>query len=137
MGRDIRDLLGEGTIARLHELIGDRTDAVVGVATPEAEMVWASAPGSAELFGRELADFERRSQYDFLHPDDHALFRRRLERARSGETVRYVVRARTADGSWLGMSCVAWAVTTNGEQLIVSLAVPADATGPSGGAAAD
>ena len=129
MQRGIHDVLGDATIARLHDLIGDRSDAIVGVATPEAEMVWASAPGSAGLFGRQQTDFERHSQYEYLHPDDHELFRRRMDDAKRGETVRYVVRAQAVDGSWVRTSCVAWAVMTDAGQRIVSIAVPADNDG--------
>lgn len=127
MESDIQDVLSDATIARLHAIIGDRTDAIVGVATPEAEIVWASAPGSAELFGRQQTDFEGHSQFDFVHPDDHDHFRRRFELATRGETIRYVVRARAIDGSWVRVSCIAWAVTTAEGQRIVSITVPADA----------
>lgn len=126
MATDVEDLLGDATINRLHELVGDRTDAIVAVATPEAEMVWASAPGSAELFGRQQADFERRSQFEFIHPDDHDLFRWNLELATRGQTVRYVLRAAAADGTWVRLSSIAWAVRTAEGQRIVSIAVPAD-----------
>lgn len=128
MAVDIADVVGEASVRRLNDLIGDRTDAVVAVATPEGEMVWASAPGSREMFGRELEEFEHHSQFEYIHPDDHALFRAKLQLAAEGETVRYSVRAMAADGTYVPISSIAWSVQTNDGRLIVSLAVPVDTT---------
>lgn len=126
MTLDIEHVLGEATVARLHDVIGDRTDAVVAVATPTGEMVWASAPGSQELFGRQQVDFAGHSQFDYLHPDDHTRFRLHIDRALRGDTTRYEVRAMTAEGTWLTVASVAWAVQTSDGPLIVSIAVPKD-----------
>lgn len=126
MGPDIEDILGDATVSRLRDIVGERTDAVVAVATPDAEMVWASEPGSQEIFGRQQTDFAGHSQFEYLHADDHALFRAKTQLALSGETARFVVRARSADDAWVRVDTVAWAVHTSRGPLIVSIAVPQD-----------
>lgn len=127
---DIEAVLGEATVARLHRAIGDRTDAVVAVATPDGCILWASEPGSAAIFGRQQGDFAGRTQFDYLHPEDHAIFRANLARAARGGTVRCRVRAMTADGSWLHVAGVAWGVGSGDDRLIVWITVPADADLP-------
>lgn len=127
MGTSIHDVVGAETVARLRDTIGDRTDAVVAVATTDCRMVWASDAGSAEMFGRSQADFEGHSQYDYIHPEDQTTFRRKMAAALRGETVRYAVRAMGADGSWVRVVSVAWLVQTPEEPLIVSIAVPGHA----------
>lgn len=127
MGPTIDQLVGAETVARLRDAIGDETDAVVGVATIDGRIIWASEAGSTEMFGRSQADFEGTSQYDYVHPDDHGTFRRKMAAAARGETVRYAVRALGADGSWVRVVSVAWVVQSPRGPLVVSIAVPAHA----------
>lgn len=126
MSPDIEEVLGDATVARLRDIVGERTDAVVAVATPEGEMVWASEPGSQEIFGREQVDFAGHSQFEYLHPDDHALFRAKTQLVLGGQTARFVVRVTSAHDTWVRVATIAWAVRTAQGPLIVSITVPQD-----------
>lgn len=126
MTERIDTILGLTAVQRLRELVGDRTDVIVAVDSPEGELQWVSEPGARWMFGRTLSDFKGTSRFDYVHPDDAHTCRRKYEQALAGETVRYSVRAMTAEGDWREMSTVMWQVQGESEPLIVSITVPTD-----------
>ena len=124
MDAQVQEILGQGAVRRLRQLLERRADAIVAIGTPSGVVVWASEQGSNELFGRELADFERHNWFGYVHPEDLASVRGKHERAVRGETVQYSCRYRTSNGDWHRVSTVAWPVQAGDEQLIVSVTVP-------------
>lgn len=124
MGHDIEEVLGIAAVRRIRELLEERPDAVVTVSDPSGEIVWASELGSRELFGREVAEVEGRSRFDYVHPHDAASVQRAYEQAVQGETVQYAFRAAVSDGEWKPVSTVAWSVMGPSGPLIVAVTVP-------------
>lgn len=68
-----------------------------GVVRPDGrfEVVWADAKFQ-ELWGCDLAEFNRRGWFSFVHPRDRAVARERTEAARNGQ--RYDIEIRVIDG---------------------------------------
>ena len=121
---DLEDVLGVAPLRRLRRLLDQRPDAVVAVGAATGELLWASQPGSSSLFGRELPEFQGRSGFDYVHPHEREVVRKKHQRAAAGEAIRYACKARSADGGWQPVSVVAWPVQTSSGQLIVSITVP-------------
>lgn len=114
------------TVRRLREVVGRRQDAVVALGTTDGALVWVSRPGAEWVFGRSPADVEGTSRFDYIHPLDLAAYRRKHDLAVQGKTVRYSVRASTADGDWQRVNALMWLVHTEAEPLLVSVSVPTD-----------
>jgi hypothetical protein len=125
---EMTDVLSVDAVRVLDELIGDRDDVTIGVLSAERRMLWASAPGSEGMFGRELQDFAGAPGVDFIHPEDAASFERALERIPQGETVRWTGRASTGGGDWVRVTSIYWSVQgADDEPLVLSLSTPASA----------
>lgn len=127
MSRRIDAALETPSVRRLRELMEDRSDALVSLATQDGELLWASELGSKRVFGRDLDDFTGTSRFDYIHPDDLPSHRKQHERALRGDTVRATVRAATADGDWTRVTVLMWQVTTELGPLVLSLTVAASA----------
>ncbi len=106
------DVLDDAVVRRVREALADRPDAIVTLGDPQGRLRWASAPGSEGMFGRTPPEVEGHNRWDYIHPDDVARARRGYARALEGETVRYTIRGRAADGSWVTVTSVAWAVSS-------------------------
>lgn len=120
----IEDVLGTSSVRELRRLFEESPEAVVTIGDADGQLWWASRPGSLEGFGREPSAFIGANRFDFLHPEDRERARRLHGRALDGETVRYVVRARAADGRWLAVATVAWREDAAAEPVVVAVTTP-------------
>lgn len=120
----IEDVLDTATVRELRRLFDDRPDAIVTLGDPDGRLWWASRPGSLERFGREPSTFIGRDRFDYVHPEDRAHARRTYRKAAAGETVRYVSRARAADGEWVNTATVAWGEDVDAQRLVIAITTP-------------
>lgn len=127
MSRRIQAALETPSVRRLRELMEDRTDTLVSLATQDGELLWASESGSKHVFGRDLDDFQGTNRFDYIHPDDLPQHVKHLERALQDETVRDTVRAKTADGGWKRTTALMWLVHTEQGPLVLTVTVPGSA----------
>lgn len=130
----LEDVLDTAAIREVRRLFADSPHAVVTLGDAEGRLWWASRPGSLDTFGRDPSSFLGSDRFDFVHPDDQATSRRMYARAVNGETVRYVSRARAADGRWVTAATVAWSEPWEGSRVVVAITTPtAPLTPPSKG----
>lgn len=106
------DLLSDAVVARVRAAVADRPDAIVTLGDADGHFLWLSEAGSQGMFGRTPEQVRGHTRWDYVHPDDVPRARRGYARALEGETVRYSMRGRGVDDSWLMVTSVAWAVTT-------------------------
>lgn len=129
----IEEVLDTASVRELRRLFDDSPDAVVTLGDADGRLWWASRPGSLEGFGREPSAVIGASRFDFVHPEDRARVRRLHGRALEGETVRYVVRARAADGRWVKAATVAWTEELDAAPVVVAVTTrTGEAEGPTG-----
>lgn len=117
----LEDVLDSASVRELRRLFDDSPDGIVTLGDVDGRLLWASRPGSLERFGREPSSFVGRDRFDYVHPEDRAQARRMYGRAVDGETVRYVSRARAADGEWVTTATVAWGEHVDGERVVVAI----------------
>lgn len=120
----LENLLGSASVRELRRLFDESPDAVVTLGAADGRLRWASGRGALEGFGHEASEVTGTNRFDFIHPEDRARARRLHRRALDGETVRYVVRARTGDGRWLTAATVAWREEADDEPVVVAVTTP-------------
>ena len=121
----LEDVLDEGSVRRIRDLLQDRDDAIVTIADPDGHFLWVSAPGSLGVFGRRPEEVSG-TRFDYTHPEDRARLRRQLRLAMLVDTARYTVRGAAADGDWRTVTSVTWAVEGPWGTALVSITTPAD-----------
>lgn len=120
----IENLLDSASVRELRRLFDESPDAVVTLGDADGRLRWVSGRGSLEGFGRDPSEVTGANRFDFIHPEDRARARGLHRRALDGETVRYVVRARAADGRWLTAATVAWREEVDDEPVVVAVTTP-------------
>ena len=122
----LTDMLATDAVRRVRAVLAERPDAIVTLGDTAGHLLWASAPGTEGLFGRAPESIQGNTRFDYVHPDDVGRARRAFTRALEGETVRYQLRARTADGAWRHVTSVSWCVDGPWGQGVVTITTSDD-----------
>ena len=121
----LQDLLDADAVRRVRTMLAERPDAIVALGDRHGRFLWVSEPGSKGMFGRGPVEVTGHSRWDYVHPHDVARAQSGYARALRGESVRYPVRGRAADGSWVACASTAWSVTTPWGPAVLTITVAA------------
>jgi PAS domain S-box-containing protein len=125
----LHELLSRAEVERLRSILEDREDVVLSLADADFTILWATRPGSKELFGRDDEQYRGLDARQFIHPSDLADWHRAFARALAGATVRWEGRVLREDGEWVRISNLMWRTHTGGA--VIGVTRPAEEHPPS------